>query len=149
MSLHRIKAAVIGLLETGRANEWVVTEKLGDALKPKLEVQELVRVSSPTDPHEPLLPITTKPSSKITFRFWKRYPLPLSRCIVLTSECDSNVGSWARFHLPELGWGVLLVCCGLYDMLVTQKSYFIYVLPQGIAFLVTGFDYVGTHVPPS
>ncbi|MQL91427.1 hypothetical protein Taro_024027 [Colocasia esculenta] len=33
MSLHRSKAAIIGLLEAGRANEWVVTEKLGNALK--------------------------------------------------------------------------------------------------------------------
>ncbi|KAH6798852.1 Nucleotide-diphospho-sugar transferases superfamily protein [Perilla frutescens var. frutescens] len=33
MSLHRTKATLIGLLEVGRVNEWVVTEKLGDALK--------------------------------------------------------------------------------------------------------------------
>ena len=36
MSLHRTKATLIGLLEAGRVNEWVVTEKLGDALKMKL-----------------------------------------------------------------------------------------------------------------
>ncbi|XP_059627175.1 glucomannan 4-beta-mannosyltransferase 2-like [Cornus florida] len=35
MSLHRTKATFIGLLEYGRANEWVVTEKLGDAVKNK------------------------------------------------------------------------------------------------------------------
>ncbi|PQM39694.1 glucomannan 4-beta-mannosyltransferase 2 [Prunus yedoensis var. nudiflora] len=35
MSLHRTKATLIGLLETGRANEWVVTEKLGDIVKNK------------------------------------------------------------------------------------------------------------------
>ena len=35
MSLHRTKATLIGLFEAGRANEWVVTEKLGDALKNK------------------------------------------------------------------------------------------------------------------
>ncbi|KAL6874055.1 hypothetical protein ACP4OV_014137 [Aristida adscensionis] len=35
MSLHRTKATLIGLLEAGRVNEWVVTEKLGDALKMK------------------------------------------------------------------------------------------------------------------
>ena len=35
MSFHRTKATIIGLLEAGRANEWVVTEKLGDALKNK------------------------------------------------------------------------------------------------------------------
>ncbi|KAJ6310991.1 hypothetical protein OIU76_015668 [Salix suchowensis] len=33
MSLHRTKATLIGLLETGRANEWVVTEKLGNTLQ--------------------------------------------------------------------------------------------------------------------
>uniref|UniRef100_A0A7N0SYT1 Glycosyltransferase 2-like domain-containing protein n=1 Tax=Kalanchoe fedtschenkoi TaxID=63787 RepID=A0A7N0SYT1_KALFE len=33
MSLHRTKATFIGLLEAGRVNEWVVTEKLGDAFK--------------------------------------------------------------------------------------------------------------------
>ncbi|XP_068661600.1 glucomannan 4-beta-mannosyltransferase 9-like [Aristolochia californica] len=35
MSMHRTKATMIGLLEAGRVNEWVVTEKLGDALKTK------------------------------------------------------------------------------------------------------------------
>ncbi|KAJ8433309.1 hypothetical protein Cgig2_012877 [Carnegiea gigantea] len=34
----RTKATFIGLLEAGRVNEWVVTEKLGDALKIKLEL---------------------------------------------------------------------------------------------------------------
>lgn len=33
MSLRHIKGALIGLLDTRRAKEWVVTEKLGDALK--------------------------------------------------------------------------------------------------------------------
>ncbi|XP_065871345.1 glucomannan 4-beta-mannosyltransferase 9-like [Euphorbia lathyris] len=35
MSHHRTKATLIGLLEAGRVNEWVVTEKLGDAHKTK------------------------------------------------------------------------------------------------------------------
>ncbi|XP_059317557.1 glucomannan 4-beta-mannosyltransferase 9-like [Lycium ferocissimum] len=35
MSLHRTKATFIGLFEVGTVNEWVVTEKLGDALKAK------------------------------------------------------------------------------------------------------------------
>ena len=30
-----MKATIIGILETNRANEWIVTEKLGDALKAK------------------------------------------------------------------------------------------------------------------
>lgn len=33
MSLHRTKATIIGLLEASRVNEWIVTEKLGGALK--------------------------------------------------------------------------------------------------------------------
>ncbi|XP_051130616.1 glucomannan 4-beta-mannosyltransferase 1-like isoform X1 [Andrographis paniculata] len=35
MSLHRSKAAIIGLLEANRVNEWVVTEKLGNTMKQK------------------------------------------------------------------------------------------------------------------
>ncbi|GJS70960.1 glucomannan 4-beta-mannosyltransferase 9-like protein [Tanacetum coccineum] len=36
MSLHRTKGTFIGLFEAGtRVNEWVVTKKLGDAVKPK------------------------------------------------------------------------------------------------------------------
>lgn len=50
MSLHRTKATFIGLLEAGRANEWIVTEKLGDvkaklgsnkaAKKPRFRIRE-------------------------------------------------------------------------------------------------------------
>ncbi|KAJ7544859.1 hypothetical protein O6H91_09G096800 [Diphasiastrum complanatum] len=36
MSLLRTKATIIGLLDLGRVNEWIVTEKLGDALKAKV-----------------------------------------------------------------------------------------------------------------
>uniref|UniRef100_A0A0D3C4D5 Glycosyltransferase 2-like domain-containing protein n=1 Tax=Brassica oleracea var. oleracea TaxID=109376 RepID=A0A0D3C4D5_BRAOL len=36
MSMLRTKALVMGLFETGRVQEWVVTEKLGDGLKTKL-----------------------------------------------------------------------------------------------------------------
>ncbi|KAI4364220.1 hypothetical protein MLD38_020342 [Melastoma candidum] len=35
MSMLRTKATFTGLLETGRVNEWIVTEKLGDAMKAK------------------------------------------------------------------------------------------------------------------
>ncbi|KAL3536240.1 hypothetical protein ACH5RR_004701 [Cinchona calisaya] len=42
MSLHRSKAAIIGLLEANRVNEWVVTEKLGNTMKQK---------NSTKDPH--------------------------------------------------------------------------------------------------
>lgn len=40
MSLHRTKATLIGLLEAGRANEWVVTEKLGNTLKKNAEAKK-------------------------------------------------------------------------------------------------------------
>ncbi|GER45398.1 cellulose synthase like [Striga asiatica] len=43
MALHRTKATFIGLLEAGRVNEWIVTEKLGDALKLKPAVKALRR----------------------------------------------------------------------------------------------------------
>ena len=36
MAMHRTKGTIIGLLEASRVNEWIVTEKLGDASKPKL-----------------------------------------------------------------------------------------------------------------
>ncbi|KAH7683995.1 beta-mannan synthase protein [Dioscorea alata] len=52
MSLHRCKAVFIGLLEAGRANEWVVTEKLGDMLKTKPD---------------------TSVTKKFQIRFWKRF----------------------------------------------------------------------------
>ncbi|XP_062167986.1 glucomannan 4-beta-mannosyltransferase 9 [Alnus glutinosa] len=35
MALHRTKATIIGLLEANGSNEWIVTEKLGDAFKAK------------------------------------------------------------------------------------------------------------------
>lgn len=38
MSMYRMKAAIIGLLETANFNEWVVTEKLGETLTGKLEI---------------------------------------------------------------------------------------------------------------
>jgi len=46
MSMHRMKATLIGLMETGNVNEWVVTEKLGDALKARPEngVPELTSI---------------------------------------------------------------------------------------------------------
>ncbi|KAM0022857.1 putative glucomannan 4-beta-mannosyltransferase [Helianthus debilis subsp. tardiflorus] len=40
MSLHRTKATFIGLFEAQRANEWVVTEKHGDASRVKTETQQ-------------------------------------------------------------------------------------------------------------
>jgi len=47
MAMHRIRATLIGLLEAGSANEWVVTEKLGGAPKATLETP-LLEKSKPT-----------------------------------------------------------------------------------------------------
>jgi beta-mannan synthase len=35
MALHRFKATLIGIFEAGRANEWIVTQKLGNVQKLK------------------------------------------------------------------------------------------------------------------
>ncbi|KAL6883459.1 hypothetical protein ACP4OV_010873 [Aristida adscensionis] len=48
MSLHRMRAALTGLLETSRANDWVVTEKVGDQVKDDIDVPLLVPVK-PTE----------------------------------------------------------------------------------------------------
>ncbi|PKA47100.1 putative mannan synthase 4 [Apostasia shenzhenica] len=50
MAMHRMKATIVGLWEGGRANEWVVTEKLGGTLKEKLlpEAAEIEKPSSCT-----------------------------------------------------------------------------------------------------
>ncbi|KAL1549352.1 Glucomannan 4-beta-mannosyltransferase 9 [Salvia divinorum] len=39
MALHRAKATLIGLLEIGRVNEWIVTEKLGGTLRLKSAIR--------------------------------------------------------------------------------------------------------------
>ncbi|XP_038883216.1 glucomannan 4-beta-mannosyltransferase 9-like isoform X1 [Benincasa hispida] len=39
MAMHRTKGTIIGLLEASRVNEWIVTEKLGDASKAKPDVR--------------------------------------------------------------------------------------------------------------
>lgn len=47
MAFHRTKATFIGLLEAKRANEWVVTEKLGDALKNKDKAKPVKKARGP------------------------------------------------------------------------------------------------------
>ncbi|KAK1276979.1 Glucomannan 4-beta-mannosyltransferase 9 [Acorus gramineus] len=54
MAMHRTIATFIGLLEVGRVNEWVVTEKLGDGVKGK---------------------VATKVAKKPRFRFGERLHL--------------------------------------------------------------------------
>ncbi|KAM0952966.1 putative glucomannan 4-beta-mannosyltransferase [Dioscorea sansibarensis] len=64
MSLHRIKAALTGLLDAGRVNEWIVTEKLGNAHKPK--DTDKFKASSNTQP------LINKPKITQT-NIWQRY----------------------------------------------------------------------------
>ncbi|XP_062190973.1 probable glucomannan 4-beta-mannosyltransferase 11 isoform X1 [Phragmites australis] len=121
MSLHRIKAAVIGLLDAGgRVNEWVVTKKLGDAnkTKPSTNGSDAVKVID-VKLTEPLVPKLMKRRT----RFWERY------------------------HCSELFVGTCIILCGCYDVLYSKKGYYIYLFIQGMAFLVVGFGYVGT-LPP-
>lgn len=46
MSLLRAKAAIIGLLEANRVNEWVVTEKHGNTKKQKNNIKTLKKSRS-------------------------------------------------------------------------------------------------------
>ncbi|XP_042053758.1 glucomannan 4-beta-mannosyltransferase 9-like [Salvia splendens] len=41
MAMHRAKATLMGLLEIGKVNEWIVTEKLGEALRLKSAIKAL------------------------------------------------------------------------------------------------------------
>ncbi|PWZ58741.1 putative mannan synthase 11 [Zea mays] len=71
MSLHRIKAAVSGLLDAGgRVNEWVVTEKLGDTSKAKPGTNGSDTAVKVIDVKltEPLVPKLVKRRA----RFWER-----------------------------------------------------------------------------
>lgn len=62
MSMHRMRAALTGLLETMYVDEWVVTEKVGDHVKDKLEVPLLTPVK-PTECVERY--VSRKRSSKL------------------------------------------------------------------------------------
>jgi beta-mannan synthase len=48
MSMHRLRAALTGLLGTASANDWVVTEKVSDQMKDDLHIPLLVPVK-PTE----------------------------------------------------------------------------------------------------
>lgn len=69
--MHRIKAAVSGLLDAGgRVNEWVVTEKLGDTSKAKPGTNGSDTAVKVIDVKltEPLVPKLVKRRA----RFWER-----------------------------------------------------------------------------
>ncbi|KAM0999959.1 hypothetical protein ACFX2A_006761 [Malus domestica] len=120
MSLHRTKATLIGLLETARSNEWVVTEKLGDIVKNKAAEAAKNKTADANK---------TKAASKL----FKRPRFKFGN----------------RLHLLELGFGVFLFICGCYDFVHGKNNYFIYLFLQTITFLICGFGYVGTIIPSS
>uniref|UniRef100_A0A0D9VQ04 glucomannan 4-beta-mannosyltransferase n=1 Tax=Leersia perrieri TaxID=77586 RepID=A0A0D9VQ04_9ORYZ len=83
MAMHRMRAALTGLLETMHANEWVVTEKVGDHLKDKLEVP-LLEPLKPTDCVERIY----IPELMVAF-----YLLLDRSCLLVTiatCSCDTN-----------------------------------------------------------
>ncbi|KAF7026140.1 hypothetical protein CFC21_038266 [Triticum aestivum] len=120
MSLHRIKAAVTGLLDAGRVNEWVVTEKLGDAnkTKPAMEALDAVKVID-VELATPLVPKLKKRRIKL----------------------------WDKYNCSEIFVGTSIIICGFYDLFYANKGYYIYLFIQGLAFLVVGFEYIGTRPP--
>ncbi|KAH7553432.1 hypothetical protein JRO89_XS12G0011200 [Xanthoceras sorbifolium] len=123
MSLHRTKATFIGLLEAGRVNEWIVTEKLGDALKVKA---------------------ATKAPRKPRFRIGDRY------IYIHTYICSyprNAICICLLLHMLELGVGAYLFFIGCYDLAFGRNHYYIYLYVQAMAFFIMGFGYVGTFVP--
>ncbi|XP_074566375.1 glucomannan 4-beta-mannosyltransferase 1-like [Curcuma longa] len=46
MAMHRMKATIIGLLEAGTFDEWIVTDKLGDTLQDKTRIPLLEQAST-------------------------------------------------------------------------------------------------------
>ncbi|KAF0900097.1 hypothetical protein E2562_026830 [Oryza meyeriana var. granulata] len=120
MSLHRIKAAITGLLEAGRVNEWVVTEKLGDInkTKPASNGSDTVKVID-VELTTPLIPKLKKRRT----RFWDKY------------------------HYSEIFVGICIILSGCYDVLYAKTGYYIFLFIQGLAFLIVGFDYIGVCPP--
>ncbi|XP_018678071.2 glucomannan 4-beta-mannosyltransferase 9 isoform X1 [Musa acuminata AAA Group] len=88
MSLHRTKATFIGLLEGGRANEWVVTEKLGDTMKvkmatkavkkpPRTRIGDRNRVTASTNPWLFISPDTFSCPTQVTSAGARHRSFPL------------------------------------------------------------------------
>lgn len=132
-------ATFIGLLEGVRVNEWIVTEKLGGALKAKAAAKapRLRRFFFGDRYIILFLPL-----------FSKQLSHKLAAAIYLTQPCltFSFVIS-DRIYLLELGVGAFLFSCGCYDVLFGNNHYFIYLFVQALAFFIMGFGYVGIYVP--
>ncbi|KAJ4760288.1 cellulose synthase like [Rhynchospora pubera] len=121
MSLHQLKAALTGLFEAGRVNEWVVTEKLGEAHKTKPVVIDKIEAEKLVD-------------SQLT-----------KTCIPNIKK--KKAGPSDRFYYSELAIGVFLLFGGYYDAAISKKGYSLYLVVQSLAFFVAGFGYIGTQSP--
>ncbi|KAM3354174.1 hypothetical protein ACQJBY_025054 [Aegilops geniculata] len=121
MSLHRIKATITGLLDTRRVNEWVVTEKLGDANKTELAMEGL----------DDMQVIDVELSTPLVPKLEKR-----------------RTRLWDKYNCSEIFVGTCIIICGCYDVIYANKGYYVYLFIQGLSFLVVGFEYIGT-CPPS
>ncbi|KAJ3677384.1 hypothetical protein LUZ60_003108 [Juncus effusus] len=123
MSLHRLKAALTGLFDAGRVNEWVVTEKLGDTHKTKPVVIDITEADKLIDSEltKPINPKLNKKKTKFS----------------------------DRFYFKEIAVGLFMVLCGCYDLFITSKGYYIYLFVQSCAFFVAGCGYIGIQAPDS
>ncbi|KAK4409039.1 Glucomannan 4-beta-mannosyltransferase 1 [Sesamum angolense] len=122
MSFHKMKALFVGLFEAKRANEWVVTEKFGDALKNKSNAES-------TTPKEP----------QRLNRLRERVYSSKSR-YVETLVGNTTTGVDNR---------VFLFACGCYGIFYGPDHYYIYLFPQAIFFAIAGFGLFGTILPSS
>ncbi|XBI24168.1 hypothetical protein VPH35_049294 [Triticum aestivum] len=52
-----------------------------------------------------------------------------------------------RYNCSEIFVGTCIIICGCYDVLYANKGCYIYLFIQGVAFLVIGFEYIGTRPP--
>ncbi|XP_058083616.1 glucomannan 4-beta-mannosyltransferase 1-like [Magnolia sinica] len=125
MSLHRTKAAIIGLLEADRVNELVVTEKLGNTLKNRSNASTSTVASTSTRTSDS---VSTSTSARMR---------PQRRPRLKFIE---------RIHVMELIMGAFLLYCAIYNVFL-GRDYFFYLFLQSAAFFVMGFVYMGTFVP--
>ncbi|XP_058083615.1 glucomannan 4-beta-mannosyltransferase 1-like isoform X2 [Magnolia sinica] len=124
MSLHRTKAAIIGLLEADRVNELVVTEKLGNTLKNRSNASTSTVASTSTRTSDS---VSTSTSARMR---------PQRRPRLKFIE---------RIHVMELIMGVFLLYCAIYDVFLGRDYFYLFL--QSAAFFVMGFGYIGTFVP--
>ena len=52
-----------------------------------------------------------------------------------------------RVLMWELGVGMYLLLCGVYDIFFGKNQFYIFLFLQAITFFIVGFGYVGTYVP--